>query len=175
MAVGNWLLAVNTTSGGSQVIRQGFRTVISRTARPAPAIAALTPGSALQADSANASCHPLLRADSYAPQSPVASVVGLTIIHIFGFESPYALALAEKCAIAFQLTNILRDVREDRENGRIYIPEEDIRKFGAGLTKHDERFVKLMSFEAQRARAYYDESRPLIALVHPRSRPSLWR
>jgi phytoene synthase len=104
----------------------------------------------------------------------VASVVGLTIIHIFGFESPEALQLAEKCGIAFQLTNILRDVREDRENGRIYLPQEDIRKFGADLAVHDERFVKLMSFEAARARAYYDESRPLIALVHKRSRPSLW-
>ena len=104
----------------------------------------------------------------------VASVVGLTIIHIFGFESPDAVLLAEKCGIAFQLTNILRDVREDRENGRIYLPEEDIRKFGADLAKRDDRFVNLMSFEAQRARAYYDESRPLIALVHPRSRPSLW-
>lgn len=103
----------------------------------------------------------------------VASVVGLTIIHIFGFESRDALALAEKCGIAFQLTNILRDVREDRDNGRIYIPEEDIRMFGADLRKRDERFVRLMSFEAQRARAYYDESRPLIGLVHPRSRPSL--
>jgi len=104
----------------------------------------------------------------------VASVVGLTIIHIFGFDSPEAIPLAEKCGIAFQLTNILRDVREDRENGRIYIPEEDIRKFDADLGKHDDRFVRLMSFEAERARAYYDESRPLIALVHPRSRPSLW-
>jgi len=101
-------------------------------------------------------------------------VVGLTIVHIFGFDSPDALPLAEKCGIAFQLTNILRDVREDLENRRIYIPQEDVRKFGADLAKHDERFVRLMSFEAQRARAYYDESRPLIALVHPRSRPSLW-
>lgn len=104
----------------------------------------------------------------------VASVVGLTIIHIFGFGSPDALKLAEKCGIAFQLTNILRDVREDRENGRIYLPSEDIRRFGAGLTVHDDRFVKLMAFEAARARAYYDESRPLLGLVHPRSRPSLW-
>jgi len=108
----------------------------------------------------------------------VASVVGLTIIHIFGFESgfesPDAIALAEKCGIAFQLTNILRDVREDQQNGRVYIPSEDIRKFGADLGAHDDRFVRLMSFEAQRARAYYEESRPLIALVHPRSRPSLW-
>ncbi len=53
----------------------------------------------------------------------VASVVGLTIIHIFGFESPEALKLAEKCGIAFQLTNILRDVREDSANQRVYIPQ----------------------------------------------------
>jgi phytoene synthase len=72
------------------------------------------------------------------------------------------------------LTNIFLDVREDRENGRIYLPREDISKFGADLAMHDERFVRLMSFEAQRARAYYDQSRPLIALVHARSRPSLW-
>ncbi len=104
----------------------------------------------------------------------VASVVGLTIIHIFGFDSPDALLLAEKCGIAFQLTNILRDVREDLDNHRIYIPLEDIRKFGADLATHDERFVRLMSFEAERARAYYDQSRALIGLVHPRSRPSLW-
>ena len=65
--------------------------------------------------------------------------------------------------------------REDRENDRIYIPAEDIRKFGADLAKHGTiAFVRLMSFEAERARAYYDESRPLIELVHPRSRPSLW-
>ncbi len=49
--------------------------------------------------------------------------------------------LAEKCGIAFQLTNILRDVREDRENSRIYIPAEDIRRFGADLAVHDEHFV----------------------------------
>ncbi len=104
----------------------------------------------------------------------VASVVGLTIIHIFGFESPEALKLAEKCGIAFQLTNILRDVREDLENGRVYIPAEDILQFGANLKNRDERFVRLMRFEAERARGYYHESRPLIELVHRRSRPSLW-
>lgn len=104
----------------------------------------------------------------------VASVVGLTIIHIFGFESPEAPKLAEKCGIAFQLTNILRDVREDLENGRVYIPAEDIQRFGAHLKNRDENFVRLMRFEAERARRYYEESRPLIELVHPRSRPSLW-
>jgi len=103
----------------------------------------------------------------------VASVVGLTIIHVFGFDDPEALVLAEKCGIAFQLTNILRDVREDRENRRVYIPAEDIAAFDADLTKYDQRFVKLMRFEAERAHQYYDESRPLIGMVHERSRPSL--
>jgi 15-cis-phytoene synthase len=104
----------------------------------------------------------------------VASVVGLTIVHIFGFESPDALVLAEKCGIAFQLTNILRDIREDRENHRIYIPAEDIQRFGADLSQYDEKFVELMRFEAARAKAYYDESRPIIGLVDARSRQSLW-
>jgi len=104
----------------------------------------------------------------------VASVVGLTIIHIFGFDSPEALPLAEKCGIAFQLTNILRDVREDSENRRVYLPSEDIRRFNADLSKRDENFLGLMRFEAARAKAYYDESRALIGLVHKRSRRSLW-
>ena len=104
----------------------------------------------------------------------VASVVGLTIIHIFGFENPEALKLAEQCGIAFQLTNILRDVREDYENHRVYIPDEDIARFGADLTKRDDRFVTLMAFEAARANDYYEKSRPLIQMVDARSRASLW-
>ncbi len=106
----------------------------------------------------------------------VASVVGLTIIHIFGFESPRALELAEKCGIAFQLTNILRDVREDADLGRVYLPAEDLARFGVDPARleHDERFVALMRFEAARARDYYDESWPLLDLIQRRSRPSLW-
>ena len=60
----------------------------------------------------------------------VASVVGLTTIHIFGFDTRSALPLAEKCGVAFQLTNILRDIREDAERGRIYLPAEDLQRFG---------------------------------------------
>ena len=60
----------------------------------------------------------------------VASVVGLTIIHIFGFDTQSALPLAEKCGVAFQLTNILRDIREDAERRRIYLPAEDLERFG---------------------------------------------
>lgn len=109
----------------------------------------------------------------------VASVVGLTVIHIFGFRSVRALLLAEKCGVAFQLTNILRDVREDAELGRIYLPAEDLERFG--VTREQLRsgsetgaFRRLMGFEADRAKAYYIESASLLDLVEPRSRKSLW-
>src|SRR5712671_5061366 len=60
----------------------------------------------------------------------VASVVGLTTIHVLGFDSREALPLAEKCGVAFQLTNILRDIGEDAGLGRIYLPAEDMQRFG---------------------------------------------
>jgi phytoene synthase len=114
----------------------------------------------------------------------VASVVGLTIVHIFGFENPgvkeEALKLAEKCGIAFQLTNILRDVREDAERGRIYLPAEDLARFGVTqddlLSKSPQltpAMRELLVFEGKRARNYYQESAPLIGMVDPGSRGSL--
>jgi phytoene synthase len=109
----------------------------------------------------------------------VASVVGLTTIHIFGFEQPEALRLAEKCGVAFQLTNILRDVREDAERGRIYLPCEDLTRFDVSAEdlhagRNSREFIALMRFEAARARAHYEESQPLLGMVHKRSRSSLW-
>jgi phytoene synthase len=108
----------------------------------------------------------------------VASVVGLTIIHIFGFDTRSALPLAEKCGVAFQLTNILRDIREDAETDRIYIPAEDLRSFGVTADdlragRRDEPFLRLMRFEAARARKYYSDAAPLLDLIHPRSKSSL--
>ena len=103
----------------------------------------------------------------------VASVVGLTIIHIFGFQDPKALELAEQCGIAFQLTNIIRDVREDDGLGRQYLPTEDLKRFGVSEFSLTPAFTKLMEFEAARAQRYYDESRPLIGMVDRESRSSL--
>ncbi len=109
----------------------------------------------------------------------VASVVGLTTIHIFGYTSPDALPLAEKCGIAFQLTNILRDVREDAALGRVYLPAEDLARFGVSVddlknARRTDQFGRLMEFETERARRYYRESAPLLELIQPKSRPSLW-
>ena len=109
----------------------------------------------------------------------VASAVGLSVLHVFGFQSREALPLAEKCGIAFQLTNILRDVREDARMGRVYLPAEDLARFRVDPEQLRDgalsgQFVELMRFEASRARRYYRETAPLVGLVHRRSRGSLW-
>lgn len=105
----------------------------------------------------------------------VASVVGLTIIHIFEFTDPRAGELAEKCGIAFQLTNILRDVREDFEQNRIYLPLDERRRFGVErLDTPAPALTELLRFQGRRAHRYYEESRPLLEMVHRDSRPALW-
>lgn len=90
----------------------------------------------------------------------VASLVGLVCIAIFGYRNPSAREYAVNLGIAFQLTNILRDVGEDAQRGRIYVPIDDIACFG--YTEHEllagvynEAFLRLMTFEGKRARAFY--------------------
>lgn len=109
----------------------------------------------------------------------VAGVVGLTVIHILGFEGEDAPLLAEKCGVAFQLTNILRDVREDAEAGRVYLPAGDLERFGVTYEdllagRHTPAFQDLMRFEAERAWSYYHEALPLLDRVRPAGRPMLW-
>ncbi len=109
----------------------------------------------------------------------VASVVGLTITHIFGFQDPRALEMAEKCGIAFQLTNILRDVGEDLGLNRSYLPLDLIASYGVTATDFRGPQVtpalqRLLADLGGRARGYYEFSRPLIGMVDPDSRGSLW-
>lgn len=117
--------------------------------------------------------------DLYTYCYRVASTVGLVCLHVFGFDgSEEALKQAEQRGIAFQLTNILRDVAEDVGLGRIYLPLEDLRKFGvtadALLAKKPEPgFADLIAFEVERARSYYEMSDPLLERVEACSRASL--
>ncbi len=107
----------------------------------------------------------------------VASVVGLICIHVFGFREQRAIEQAIDCGIAFQLTNILRDIREDLERNRIYLPLEDLQRFS--YTKQDlqqqvkdDRFQALIAFEVDRAQSYYSKARPLVGLIDRDSRPA---
>jgi len=114
-------------------------------------------------------------ADLYRYCYRVASAVGLACIHIWGFTDDRAKEHAEKAGIAFQLTNILRDLGEDVARGRIYLPAEDLDRFdypACKLTRkeRDDHFRSLMSFEIERARSYYDSSERLAPLLHPPGR-----
>jgi phytoene synthase len=109
----------------------------------------------------------------------VAGTVGLTCTHVFGFRDARALDLAEKLGLAFQLTNIIRDVRDDYAMRRVYLPQEDLAQYNV----KPEDFARseatlgvreLLRFEAQRARQCYEEGAALLSLVAPESRAALW-
>ena len=109
----------------------------------------------------------------------VASVVGLVCIRIFGYRDPRAEKLAEQTGVAFQLTNIIRDVKEDSQLGRVYIPREDLKAFDvdpAVITNGSAAAAMrpVLAFEAQRARDYYRAADELLPLVDEDSQPALW-
>jgi phytoene synthase len=105
----------------------------------------------------------------------VASAVGLACIHVWGFAADEARVHAEAAGIALQLTNILRDLGEDAARGRVYLPREDLDRFGypaEGLAaaRRDAAFRALMRFEVDRARGYYARAEPLGPLLRPAGR-----
>jgi 15-cis-phytoene synthase len=109
----------------------------------------------------------------------VASVVGLVCIRVFGYHDPVAEPLAENCGLAFQLTNIIRDVKEDAAMGRVYLPKEDLAKFEIAASELQAavaptRLRWLLAAEAERAREYYRSGDQLIPLIDEDSQPALW-
>ena len=109
----------------------------------------------------------------------VASTVGLICIHIFGFQEPEAKRHAIACGMAFQLTNILRDISEDMERNRVYIPIEDLRRFDYTIEDLnnkivDHRFKALMAFQVERTRKYFLQAQSLLRLIEHNSRPAFW-
>jgi phytoene synthase len=111
----------------------------------------------------------------------VASVVGLACLHIWGYRSERGRAehLAESCGIALQLTNIIRDVRADARTGRIYLPDEDLARFGVQPDqlsrdgRPGDRVRALLAFQADRAYEYYERADQLAPLVNRVGRPVL--
>jgi phytoene synthase len=125
--------------------------------------------------------------DTYRYCYRVASVIGMMTIHVFGFREPEgseqpgtadACSLAERTGIAFQLTNILRDISEDAGRGRIYLPREDLDRFGVSerqvLAGEDTpAFRALVRFEVDRAKGYYESAPRLVPLIERGSRRAL--
>lgn len=113
----------------------------------------------------------------------VASVVGLVCIRIFGYSDASADQLAEETGIAFQLTNVLRDVKEDVERGRVYLPLDLLAEFGVGVERiqalaqgariePNER--AMLSTLGAKADGYYGSARRLLPLIDADSRAALW-
>ena len=122
-------------------------------------------------------------ADLYRYCYLVASVVGLVCIRIFGYHDPRAEKLAEETGIAFQLTNILRDVREDAQRGRLYLPLEDLERFGVSANSmteiSDGRQItpeqrQVLAIQAERAGQFYKSAEALLPLISPDSRAAMW-
>ncbi len=108
----------------------------------------------------------------------VAGAVGLCCLSIWGYTDERAKGLAIDCGLAFQLTNILRDVAEDARMGRCYLPREDLARFGLSIDslrtgKPSVRFRELMAWEAARARTYFARAQELVPLCRPVGRPIL--
>lgn len=109
----------------------------------------------------------------------VASVVGLVCIRVFGYRDPAAEPLAEHCGLAFQLTNIIRDVKEDAAMGRVYLPEDQLAQFEVSLSelcsgRDSARLRLVLSALADRAREFYRAGDELIPLIDEDSQPALW-
>ena len=113
----------------------------------------------------------------------VASVVGLVCIRVFGYSDPRAEKLAEETGVAFQLTNILRDVKEDADRGRIYLPLDMLRQFQVGQERiHDlsngaameSRERSLLGELGNRAEHFYQSADRLLPLIDADSRAALW-
>ena len=100
----------------------------------------------------------------------VASVVGLLSVEIFGYQDRQTLKYAHDLGIAFQLTNIIRDVGEDARRNRIYLPMEEMQQFGVTAAdilnaNETENFQKLMAFQVERAQRYYDQALDLLPAI----------
>jgi len=109
----------------------------------------------------------------------VAGVVGILSASIFGYTRPETLAYAEKLGLAFQLTNIIRDVGDDARKGRIYLPVNELQQFSVTAAdilnfRHSEKFEALMRYQAERAQRTYDEAMALLPKEDRRAqRPGL--
>jgi phytoene synthase len=185
--LGAWLAAWRAASAGGSTHDPVFVAVHDATVRfaiPLTLLDELAAGVTMDLDAAKGDATDTYTTfeDLYRYCYLVASVVGLVCIHIFGYTDPRAEKLAEETGIAFQLTNILRDVAEDAERNRVYLPLEDLkahgvelegllrRATGAGPTAAERALLKEIGARAER---YYQSADALMPLIDKESRPAL--
>ncbi len=180
-SMGQWLAAWKAAEAGaatSDPVFLAMRDAQLRFAIPGAWLDQLVQGTTLDLDDA----HPVYASfdDLYRYCYLVASVVGLVCIRIFGYDDPRAEKLAEETGIAFQLTNILRDVAEDAAMGRVYLPEDLLRQHGVSRdellqspTRSTPALRAVLNGLGDKAESYYGSARQLLPLIHADSRPAL--
>jgi len=183
-----WLAAWRLASNGAATIDPVFLAVRDATSRfsiPLSLLDELVAGVTLDLDHSSAGAPETYEtfADLYRYCYLVASVVGLVCIRIFGYKDLRAEILAEETGIAFQLTNILRDVAEDAARNRVYLPLKNLKQHGVSLDAllHHPPSApptpaerELFAAIARLAEHYYGRTRFLLPLIDPASRPALW-
>ena len=183
-----WLAAWRRAASGGITTDPVFLAVRDATARfaiPLQLLDELVDGVAMDLDRAPTGAPDTYAnfADLYRYCYLVASVVGLVCIRIFGYSGERAEKLAEETGIAFQLTNILRDVSEDAARNRVYLPLTDLAAHGVSLDALLHRAPSapptpseraLLASVARRAEDYYRSADELLPLIHRESRPALW-
>ncbi|MFP5235924.1 MAG: phytoene/squalene synthase family protein [Acidobacteriota bacterium] len=183
-----WLEAWHAASRGEATADPAFvavRDAIQRFAIPLSLLDELVAGTAMDLDRAESGAVDSYESfdDLYRYCYLVASVVGLVCIRIFGYSDPRAEKLAEETGIAFQLTNILRDVQEDASRLRLYLPLDDLRKHSVSPDSILHRSAgtpptanerALLAEIAARAENYYRSAQQLLPLIDADSRPALW-
>ncbi len=183
-----WLAAWRQAAAGAATSDPVFLAVRDATARfaiPLQLLDELVDGVAMDLDHASTGAPDTYAtfADLYRYCYLVASVVGLVCIRIFGYSGDRAEKLAEETGIAFQLTNILRDVSEDAARNRVYLPLTDLAAHGVSLDALLHRPPSaspttaeraLLASIARRAEDYYGSADELLPLIHRESRPALW-
>lgn len=184
----SWIADWRAASRGAQTSDPVFVAVRDATDRfqiPLALLDELVAGVTMDLDAVNSGAPDTYAtfADLYRYCYLVASVVGLVCIRIFGYADPRAEKLAEETGIAFQLTNILRDVAEDAERRRVYLPLEDlvahniplqsILNHGKGSAPSANERAMLKAI-GQRAESYYASAQALMPLIDKESRPALW-
>ncbi len=177
-ALARWRATIDAALAGNtaaHAILPAFVDTVARYAIPPRYLHDLISGAEMDLSVASYATFDRLREYCYR----VAGTVGLTCLYVFGFRDPRAPDLAEKLGIAFQLTNILRDLPRDFQMGRVYLPQEDWERFGCrpeDITRGrvTPELADLLSFEAERAWRFYEEGAALVPLVNPESRAALW-
>jgi phytoene synthase len=156
MRLANWRQILHTTAQDEPPLARDVRHLIAKYSLPTSMLEEIIAGVEMDLSTLRYPTFEELRIYCYR----VASTVGLVSIEIFGYRNQRCKQYAIELGLALQMTNIIRDVGKDMQNGRIYLPQEDLARFHYSETElirrhYNERFVQLMEFQARRAREFF--------------------